>query len=183
MSEEMVVRNCSPTLAGLKTANMFVCSFPNETVMRSSISHLNKMLNKKGIRVLPLRYKNSKALIYIYRPGKLKGDLSNDVAYRILLERGYTDGSSERYIAQLVKRLALCEDFPHEIGLFLGYPPEDVRGFIENRNDKVKCVGCWKVYSDVENARKSFAKFKKCTDVYCSLYKKGRSIERLTIAV
>ena len=27
MSEEQVVRNCAPTLAGLKTGNLFACSW------------------------------------------------------------------------------------------------------------------------------------------------------------
>lgn len=183
MSEDMIVLNCSPTLAGLKTANMFVCSFSDECEMRASISHLNKMLSKKGVRILPLRYKNQKALVYFYRPERLSSDLSDNAAYRILSQRGYTNGSSERYILQLIKRLAQCEEFPHEIGLFLGYPPKDVQGFIENRVDSVKCIGCWKVYSDEENAKKTFAKFKKCTDVYCSQLRKGRSIERLTVKV
>ena len=69
------------------------------------------------------------------------------------------------------------------IGLFLGYPPEDVCGFIENKADACKCVGCWKVYGDEDAAKKLFAKYKKCTDVYCTLFANGRSIERLTVAV
>lgn len=72
--------------------------------------------------------------------------------------------------------------YPYEIGLFLGYPPEDVHGFIKNKADDCKCVGCWKVYGDAESTKKTFAKYKKCTDVYCDQYAKGRSIECLTVA-
>ena len=43
--------------------------------------------------------------------------------------------------------------FPHEIGLFLGYPFEDVMGFIENKGENYLCSGCWKVYSCEQDAR------------------------------
>lgn len=52
------------------------------------------------------------------------------------------------------------KDFPHEIGLFLGYPLEDVQGFIENRAEGYKCVGCWKVYGDEEYAKQEFRAIK-----------------------
>ena len=142
----------------------------------------NKRLSGKGLRVIPLRFKNNRALIYIYRPVRLLYDLKNDTARKLLDERGYCTEEPQKCIVQLVKRLAECEEFPHEIGLFLGYPPEDVCGFIENK-DGCKCIGCWKVYGDVEASKKMFAKYKKCTDVYCSQYAKGRPIERLALAV
>ena len=74
-------------------------------------------------------------------------------------------------------------EFPHEVGVFLGYPPEDVDGFIGNRACGHKCVGCWKVYGEEEAARKTFAKYQKCTRVYCEQWARGASIERLTVAI
>lgn len=182
MSEDLIVRHCSPTLAGIKTGNMFTCSFENEKAMRESIRRWNKILRKKGLRVVPLRFRNNRALIYIYRPARLSQDLQHDTACRLLQERGYGMETPERCVLQLMKRLGECEEFPHEIGLFLGYPPEDVCGFIENKAEGCKCVGCWKVYGDAEAAQKTFAKYKKCTNVYCAQLKKGRSIERLAVA-
>ena len=182
MSEELLVKHCSPTLAGMKTGNLFACSFPNEEEMKECVRCWNRMLIKKGLRVLPLRFHNGRALIYVYRPSKLTADLQHNIAEQLLLERGYSTKNSERCVVHLIRRLCEYEEFPHEIGLFLGYPPEDVLGFIENRADGFKCVGCWKVYGDVDEAQKTFAKYKKCTDVYCDQFAKGRSIERLTVA-
>ena len=71
-------------------------------------------------------------------------------------------------------------EFPHEVGLFLSYPPEDVKGFLEHR--PCKCVGCWKVYENEEAAKKTFAKYKACTRVYCRQLASGIDIERLTVA-
>lgn len=183
MSEELLVKHCSPTLAGMKTGNLFACSFPDKAEMKECIRCWNRTLTQKGLRVLPMRYEKGRTLIYVYRPSMLSADLRNAVAEQLLQERGYCTKSSEHCILHLIKRLCAQEEFPHEIGLFLGYPPEDVHGFIENKADDCKCVGCWKVYGDVQTAQKTFAKYKKCTQVYCDCFSKGKSIERLTVAV
>lgn len=182
MSEELLIRHCSPTLAGIKTGNLFACRFPDKAEMRECVRCWNNLLTKKGLRVLPLRFRNGRALIYVYRPSRLSDDLRHGTAERILRERGYCTDTSEKCVVQLIRRLCEYEEFPHEIGLFLGYPPEDVCGFIENKAGGCKCAGCWKVYGDEDAARKTFAKYKKCSGVYAALYAKGTSVERLTVA-
>ena len=79
-------------------------------------------------------------------------------------------------------KLNLEEKFPHEIGLFLGYPLGDVIGFIENAGKNSKCAGCWKVYCNECETMKLFEKFKKCTRIYTKLWRQGTSVEKLTVA-
>lgn len=181
MSEEQLIKHCSPTLARIKTANMFVAFYSDTNEMHNDVRYWNNRLTKKGLRILPLRFQDNRALIYVYRPRQLLSDLQDKTACRLLCKYGYGTKKPEHCIRHLMKRMGEYADFPHEIGLFLGYPPEDVCGFIENKAQNCKCVGCWKVYGDVEKAQKVFAKYKKCTDVYYSQYAKGKSIERLTI--
>lgn len=182
MSEEMIINHCSPTLAGIKTGALFNCAYPSEREMRSAVRAWNKTLSPKGLRVLPLRYNGRTALIYIYRPAMLSADLKNETARRLLAKCGYAAKTPEGCIVQLMRRFAECEEFPHEIGLFLGYPAEDVCGFIANKACGYKCVGYWKVYGDEEKAKKTFAKFEKCTRCYCRQHAKGKGIERLAVA-
>lgn len=184
MSEDMIVRNCSPTLAGIKTGNLFGCRYESERILRGQLRRLNRRLLPKGVRVVPLRLRNGIALIYLYRPAKLREDLNDAEAVRILRDLGYGDWDQpERYVVRLAQRLREQGDFPHEIGLFLGYPPEDVRGFIENNAQGFKCAGCWKVYGDEERAKELFAKYRKCTDCYLRQLTHGNTIEQLTVAV
>lgn len=187
MSEELLVKNCAPTLAGLKTANLFNCPYNDAEEIKAAARKYNRIFIKKGLRVLPLKMCENRALIYVYRPSRLLRDLQHDTARRLLKANGYCvdnriSRTPEYCILQLMKRLG-GKDFPHEIGLFLGYPPEDVCGFIENKAGGCKCVGCWKVYGDEVSAQKAFAKYKKCTKVYCEQWAKGRSLEQLTVAV
>lgn len=120
-------------------------------------------------------------LIYLFRPAQLKRDLSNIDAIRMLLTAGYQSTKPEHCLAELMRKLNGDGGFPHEIGLFLGYPPEDVRGFIENGSKNFKSVGCWKVYGNEREAKKRFAQYKKCTDIYCRCWESGKSITRLAV--
>lgn len=182
MSEELLVYHCSPTLAGIKTGNLFTCAYTEKTELYRGIRILNHKLVPKGLRVIPLRVSDKRALIYLYRPKMLKHDLYQKEAKQILSAYGYSPRNAERCVAHLGKRLCDKREFPHEIGFFLGYPPEDVCGFIENNAACAKCIGCWKVYGDENEAKKTFAKYKKCTDIFCSQWAKGKSIERLAVA-
>ena len=182
MSEEAVILHGSPTLAGLKTGSLFRCAYGSADEMRASLRHWNRAFLKKGLRVVPLTFRDNKALLYLFRPARLSRDLKNDVACRILSERGYCTQSPERCVRCLIQRLNECEEFPHEIGLFLGYPAEDVCGFLEHRECDLKCVGCWKVYGDAAAAQKTFEKYRKCSEVYRRHWKSGTPIDRLTVS-
>ena len=81
----------------------------------------------------------------MYRPNKLEEDFRNHEAQEILGAKGYPVGNVDQCVVELVRRLNESETFPHEIGLFLGYPPKDVAAFMENSSAGVKYVGIWKV--------------------------------------
>lgn len=117
----------------------------------------------------------------MYRPDRLREDLGDSDATKILAERDYPVGEPEKCIVWLVRRLRDGEAFPHEIGLFLGYPPEDVDGFIRNGAAGAKCIGTWKVYGNVETAQRKFAQYRKCTRLYWEAFQKHRSFDRLVV--
>lgn len=182
MSDELLVRHCAPTLAGIKTGSLFNCPFSSNSELNENIRRLNNRLTCKGLRVLPLRCKNGRALIYVYRPKKLKKDLTDNDTNNLLTKIGYSCQNPDRCIVRLKNRINLQTEFPHEIGLFLGYPPEDVIGFMNNKSCKSKCSGCWKVYGNEKEAQKIFARYKKCTALYCRQLSRGKTIEQLTVS-
>ena len=182
MSEELMVRHCAPTLAGLKAGSLFSCDAPCPQELKCQIRALNRKLVPKGLRVLPLRVRSGRALIYVYRPSGLQRSLDDAQARQLLQDYGYSPANAEGCLLRLAQRLRNAEEFPHEIGLFLGYPPKDVRGFIEHRDCDLKCIGCWKVYGDKEKAQKTFRQFRKCSRIYRQKWEEGTPIERLTVA-
>ena len=180
--ERYLVEYCAPTLASLKTASLFSC--PKEMLpgLCGSLARLNRCFREKGIRLCLLRKKGS-ALVYVYRSGELKRDLRVPEAKQILVNYGYSTKEEEGAIARLRERLMEGGEFPHEIGLFLGYPPGDVKGFIRYGGRCCKCTGCWKVYGDEVKAKQAFAMFERCKKAYLRLWQEGESIMQLAMAV
>ena len=181
MSNETLIRCCAPTLACLKTGNMFTCAFDSRKQMTKELRQLNQRLSHKGLRILPLRWRDGKALLYLYRPKLLERDLRDPLSRKLLSECGYTGEDANVCLARLISRLRTEEDFPHEVGLFLGYPPADVDGFI-HRRDSYKLCGLWKVYDDIESAIRQFARCRRCTEVYLNCLSRGFSLEKLAVA-
>lgn len=175
---KLLIEYCAPTLAGIKAGSLFTVYGSNELIIEE-IRELNRTLTKKGIRIVPVKKTGRYTLVYIYRPDMLKADLNIPEAANILLHKGYRCGNADCCLVQLVKHLMTDSEFPHEIGLFLGYPPSDVKCFMRDPYRGVKCTGSWKAYSNEEEARNTFEKYRKCRDFFMSEVKKGKKIEAL----
>ena len=183
MLESLLVQCCAPTLAGLKTGSLFSCPYAAREELIGELRRLNRCLSPRGLCLIPLRCGAKRALLYLFRPEKLALDLQQSCARRILCEAGYGDGRIGPCVQCLIRRLQSSGDFPHEIGLFLSYPPEDVQGFIDNRAQNYKLAGPWKVYGDEDAARRTFERYEKCTQAYCKALRAGRSLAQLAVAV
>lgn len=181
MSLEPVVRHCAPTLAGIKVGSLFSYRYHCEKQLRQSLAQQNQLLNHKGIYFVILRCGQGLALIYVYRKKQLEQELERPEVQAFLLEHGYQGFQLEAALAELQQHLN-NEVFPHEIGVFLGYPISDIRGFIQHKGANYICVGCWKVYHNEHQAKKTFARYKLCTRVYTRRFAEGIDIAQLTVA-
>ena len=183
MMEETIVRLAAPTLAGIKTGSLFNCAFNDRDELLADIRNMNHSLLEKGLCMLPLRFDEGSVLIYLFRAGLLRKDLADAESVRILKEAGYRQPAYPYCLTELGRRLNAKNGFPHEIGLFLGYPPEDVRGFIENRAKGSRLTGYWKVYGDVNAAKKRFEAFRKCTDYFSRQFERGHTVLQLAAEI
>ena len=76
--------------------------------------------------------------------------LSNKRCINFLKFVGYpSDFELDTYIRELVYRLKL-QEFPHEIGIFLGYPLKDVLGFMGYGRNELVEIKNWRIYGDKE---------------------------------
>lgn len=183
MLEASIIKHCAPTLAGIKSANLFSYRFYCIDELYRELRESNEKLNGKGVYLKILRTSEFRALIYVYRKKKLEADLSQPEARELLEESGYYGTQTEELLEQLKEKLFWqSEMFPHEIGLFLGYPLMDVKGFIEQKGKNFKYSGIWKVYGNEVETIKLFKKLEKCSQIYVRLFAGGRSITQLTVA-
>lgn len=96
------------------------------------------------------------ALVYVVRLTLLQRDLNKSGVGEFLSEYGYACVDAAYCVSRLKMRLNCGDGFPHEIGIFLGYPLGDVTGFIKNAGQNSLCSGCWKVYCNECEAMKTF---------------------------
>jgi hypothetical protein len=181
--EKSLVTHCAPTLAGIKAGGLFSYSFPVELEHQSFVACWNKILSTKGVRIVILRVCQASALIYVYRSAALLRTLRDQTILDFLNNYGYGNCCKvEEFIDVLKTRICKKTGFPHEIGVFLGYPLRDVIGFIENEGRNYCLCGLWKAYGDKDKAEQQFYRLRKCTSIYRMLFNKGQTVEQLTVA-
>ena len=182
--ESLMVEQCAPTLAGIKPASLFRCGRQTAGDVRQTVERWDHALGRLGMRMRVLKEcpHTGDCMIYVYRPGWVERLLSGEDNLRFLARCGYQPGNTEAFLEQLSGRLCLERNYPHEIGLFLGYPLSDVIGFIENKGWNYTCCGCWKAYGDPEEAQAYFDLCHRCTSRYRELYAGGISVLRLVVA-
>ena len=181
MTTDTIIKYCSPTLAGLKVANLFSYGYETLDELFNSIKKLNAQLNKKGVYFSVLKVSKNRALILVYRENKLQSILENIDIQIFLQEYNYTSFNCEDCFTVLKQHLK-NDNFPHEIGIFLGYPLEDTKAFIKHKGKNYLMMGYWKVYSNIAETNKLFEKFNKAKRIYAQLFAKGFDISRLTVA-
>ena len=89
MLEKELIYYCAPTLAGMKTANLFSFKFQEKDKFLKDIFALNNAANEKGVKIDILSIRENRALIYVYRIKALVKDLSKPGVFDILTKYGY----------------------------------------------------------------------------------------------
>ena len=126
-------------------------------------SHLEEKWKRYGIKILKrlglqwkiLKNKETHSILFIYRQELLESVLKDMEIKEYLKEIGYPVENLEDVLEFLVRRYTLLS-CPHEIGLLLGIPLEDVKIFTDNPKRPCVFKGYWKVYSHPEKARVLF---------------------------
>ena len=74
------------------------------------------------------------------------------------------------------------QGFPHEIGVFLGYPVEDVEGYMQNDGKNFLLVGYWKVYGEKEQALRLFASYDEAREQTVREVLAGKELVQLCVS-
>ena len=168
--EQFLTLHTSPAICGIKASNL-ICIKDSDSITKE-IEELNKKYPK--IRFYILKRQNGKVLILVFRLSCLKKELSSKDNKCFLEELGYDTSSMEAMFKTLKSRMK-NDDFPHEVGVFLGYDLSDIKSFINGM--ECKYVGYWKVYSNVEEKIKLFNRYNRCKEVVQKMVNRGYSLE------
>ena len=173
---DLLVIHSSPTLAAMKGGSLISLKS-----LSGKGSFSREELERKGLSFLTLTNVKGEKLLLVYRKKRLAEELQDKTARKLLHMLGYPENATlDELLAHLKKRFR-STDFPHEVGLFLSYPPLDVEGFMENGGRDYAYSGLWKVYSDIERATYIQGIYEKCRQTYIRSYRRGVPLERLCI--
>ena len=159
---------CAPVISGIKISNLL-------TIPAKSLRELSAVLKKTELSFRILYPGRERLVILIYRETELKEYLEREEVMAFIDECGYETSDISKIFPVFVKRymryMELKQDFPHELGLFLGYPIEDVEGFIKENGKNYLYSGYWKVYKDAELKIRLFKNYEKVqTEIVRLLY-------------
>ncbi len=171
--------HCAPTLAQEKTANLVSLNHLKFKAIKERISEYNHYFSSRGLAMEILCECPKRTLVFIYHRKLLLAYLNQPDIKEYLEAAGYDldEMDLNTILARLSQRMTRHQQFkeayPHEIGLFLNYPLEDVTGFIENSGQNYMFCGYWKVYSDLENTKQRFQRYDSLRTHLCEQIKKG----------
>ena len=175
--EEQIAAQCAPLLAGLKPSNLLIIPEGFEAWLKTS-------LKGTGFAAYCLSEYDGKQVYLVYKVSELVVYLTEPEVQSLLMDLGYEGGElftllqrvSKKYTAHKRKK----SEFPHELGLLLGYPAVDVRGFMEYEGKNFLYSGYWKVYGNVKETVSLFREFGRAKEFIGQLVKMGYSIADIT---
>ena len=182
--EHLLGYHAAPLLAGLTAGSLLSFQKSRFQDFEALLAAYEPCFSCKGISTFRVAEGEEYVLILFYRAEIVARMLAVPAAQEILCAAGYrlTDSMEER-LEFLRLRMRVRKTLPPEVGLFLGYPPEDVREFISRRGQDFVCSGYWKVYTNEAEARALFERYSACTQEFCTRLEAGCPLAELVQAV
>jgi len=181
MDFSTILINCTaPTLCGIKPSCLFSLDADNYNKNYNLILKLKKDLNSLNKKLIIINKKPNLYLVFVYDSLLLFTYLNSYVNLLYLISKGYVINKNKEYlIAQLLSRLKNSKEFPHEVGIFLGYPLKDVVNFEKDKGKTSLYSGLWQVYDNTEQAILLMQRYKTCTRLCLDQLNKGISIPNI----
>lgn len=159
----------APVLMGAKAAVSL-----NLAAGCADLSYLPQLIAATALKARLIWSHGPGQLWLIYDPVALERSLNQTLTRDWLRQAGYP---LQAGLAALLDHLCLSfrqqGGFPHELGFFLDYTPEDVLGYIHSGGQAAKYCGCWKVYGNLDQARLRFSLIQNCRRQACLLLQAG----------
>lgn len=173
-----MVHYSAPTLCGIKPGNLF---FVNASVFSKEIfAKWQIIFWERGLASVFAKTSEDRVMVLVYNVVWAEKILKEACVQSYLKAKGYYPcASAEDFEIQMFVRMKLCLDFPHEIGIILGYPLKDVIEFERHQGRDCKYCGYWKSYSDVENAKKCECSYKNCSYLCKKWFDEGYSVHQI----
>lgn len=157
--ENFLTYSVSLVIAGIKPAITLTLSDHNKRLYNSFVKYGDIFLNSIGLEYVELRKTSTSKVLMIYDSNILTLEINKSPTKEFLIEIGYSkDFDLNKYLDLLIYRYQQF-NCPHELGVFLGIPIEDVKDFMDCSPKKCLLCGYWKVYNNLKDAKVIFKKY------------------------
>lgn len=154
----VILYSAAPTVAGHKPASIITLSRDKGNLYSLWEKYKKEFLSEWMVEFCEIKKTENVITLLFYDSDQLTKVIYEEENMKFLYKFGYREYFSLEENLEVLK-LRFEESFPHEIGLFLGIPLEDVICFIESPDKECLLCGYWKVYNNVEYAKESFSKY------------------------
>ena len=147
------------------------------------LARISMKLHNTNISLIILCTCKKRHLVMVYRAKELEEHLRGKEVSDYLREFGYRRDDFISNLIRLHQRMNgfynKMKEFPHEVGVFLGYPICDIKGFLENRGERYLHSGYWKIYGNLEETRKKFLSYDEAREIAIDEFLSGRELESI----
>lgn len=153
-----VAYGAAPTLTGIKPSALMAFTDRGRNLLRLWDKYKHDASGLFHFSFFELKEAENRKLVLLYDAATLEKHIEGKKNREFLRKIGYEEKMNlERSLEFLKSRFRqVC---PHEIGVFLGIPVEDVYGFMKHSGEKSLFCSYWKVYHDPEQARRLFQRY------------------------
>lgn len=151
--ERYFLWSAAPVLAGVKPSALISFRHCCKSIWQNQKDYICGIT---GLSVKELYHSEKTFSLLIYDEPLMNAVIKNGAAQKLLRRYEYPEDSNLTGLLEHLKARFNGTPFPHEIGVFLGYPPVDVDAFIANCGKDYLCCHYWKVYHDEQSAREAF---------------------------
>lgn len=171
-----IALQCAPLLTGIKISNLLI-------VATGNAQHVFQRFQGTPIAMCVLCRTKQKTVFFLYRKDELEAYLNSSNVRNLLEYLGYSTLRLNIVLKECSRRYQQYvldeKEFPHELGLLLGYPVEDVMGFIENEGKNPLYTGYWKVYSNVRETMNLFERYNQAQETVVRMVSCGFDIQNI----
>lgn len=158
----------SPVITGIKPASTVTLRNCRKELRTYWETSKKEILDEHSLEYIELENDDSKLILLVYDSENLYYHLNLDSNARLLCQFGYNKDIDLGNCLLCLKNRIDKEQFPHESGVFLGIPSEDVLGFI-NHKDSIY-DGFWKVYKNINRYKYIFNLYNRSKKIYIQNY-------------
>ena len=125
--DQIIIHSSSPTFCNIKPGNLFFVK--NAVFSNASFEDWKDSFAKYGLAVLSVQISEVSTAILVLNVCWVRQILEDVFVQSYLYEKGYQKISVFDFVDELFIRMVENKGFPHEVGVILGYPVEDVIEF------------------------------------------------------